>query len=35
MKSMVLELNDTDMMVIRFLLFCKREVISKPSSGMQ
>ena len=27
MKSKVLELNESDMMVILFLLFCKRETI--------
>ena len=27
MKLMALELDDRDMMVIRFLLFCKREII--------
>ena len=27
MKLMALELDDWDMVVIRFLLFCKREII--------
>ena len=27
MKVMALELDDRDMIVIRFLLFCKREII--------
>ena len=32
---MAWELDDRDKMVIRFLVFCKREKFSKPSSGLQ
>ena len=35
MKLMALELDDRDMMVIHFLLFCKREITLKLFSGLQ
>ena len=35
MKLMALELDDRDKMVIRFFLFCKREITFEATSGLQ